>query len=84
MSGSDEVPKPEINLYKLMEEIRTGRGKLWIQKSEFFGNCVVPSKLLDKMFIKEVCFLKSHTPFPPLQLSESQIYKDSSGHESVW
>ena len=60
--ASSDIPKPEINLHKIMKEISSGRGGRWDQKVAYEeGAWNEVSVRLEKKEIQEVCVGVLHT-----------------------
>ena len=54
-TASSDIPKPEINLHKVMEEISRGRGGRWDERAKEEGDWKEVPVRLEKNEIQEVC-----------------------------
>ena len=61
--ASSDISRPEINLHKVMEEIRAGRGGRWNESAKEEGGWKEVPVSLDKEEIQQVCWLFHRSVF---------------------
>ena len=61
--ASSDISRPEINLHKVMEEMRAGRGGRWNERAKEEGGWKEVPVSLDKEEIQQVCWLFHRSVF---------------------